>query len=153
MNIKLKKIRNNTDSRQSEKLVIPHLNSTDKYNSSFHRPQLITRTIHSRKNGLTWLLYYTSYVRTTKSLYIKKHHLQPDSLCSIYGVIWGVINWTGCDRWIKWRYCWNWLIFMDYSNQWVLVLFCPDTNNQSKISTDFLLDIPDSYPNFLIIIS
>lgn len=72
MNIKLKKIRNNTDSRQSEKLVIPHLNSADKYNSSFHRPQLITRTIHSRKNGLTWLLYYTSYVRTTKSLYIKK---------------------------------------------------------------------------------
>lgn len=56
MNIKLKKIRNNTDFRQSEKLVIPHLNSTDEYNSSFHRPQLITRTIHSRKNGLTWLL-------------------------------------------------------------------------------------------------
>lgn len=73
MNIKLKKIRNNTDSRQSKELVIPLLNSTDKYNSSFHRPQLITRTIHSRKNGLTWLLYYTSSVRTTKSLYIKKN--------------------------------------------------------------------------------
>lgn len=60
MNLWIKKIRNNTDSKQSEKLVIPKLHSSDKWNSSFYRLELIIRTIHSKKNGLTWLLYYTN---------------------------------------------------------------------------------------------
>lgn len=52
MKFELKK---NPRIKQSEKFVNPNWNSSDKYDSSFHRPKLITRTIHSKKNGLTWL--------------------------------------------------------------------------------------------------